>query len=142
MPRAGWVKPVSDRPLSDLMSVGVLTRVFPPGLVDEVIADCGVRAQLRFLDGLRRLSAAGGQGVARRRHRLFGSDAVESVAKRVGRQTVNVHGISYRMRDVQENLVREFRRSKAESLNLGLLHANVGGNELAREDGLRAPWLV
>src|ERR1035438_1833749 len=38
MPRSGWVKPVSDRRLSDLVSVGVLTRVFPPGLVDEVIA--------------------------------------------------------------------------------------------------------
>jgi hypothetical protein len=27
--------------LSDLVSVGVLTRAFPPGLVDEVIAECG-----------------------------------------------------------------------------------------------------
>jgi hypothetical protein len=35
------VKPVSDRRLSDLVSVGVLTRVFPPGLVDEVIAVAG-----------------------------------------------------------------------------------------------------
>src|SRR5674476_1269760 len=41
MPRSGWVKPVSDRRLSDLVSVGVLTRVFPPGLVDEVIAAAG-----------------------------------------------------------------------------------------------------
>src|SRR5665648_319163 len=41
MPRSGWVKPVSDRRLSDLVSVGVLTRVFPPGLVDEVIAVAG-----------------------------------------------------------------------------------------------------
>jgi hypothetical protein len=41
MPRAGWKKPVSDRRLSDLVSVGVLTRVFPPGLVDEVIAAAG-----------------------------------------------------------------------------------------------------
>jgi transposase IS4-like protein/DDE family transposase len=41
MPRAGWVKPESDRRLSDLVSVGVLTRVFPPGLVDEVIAMVG-----------------------------------------------------------------------------------------------------
>ena len=41
MPRAGWVKPVSDRRLSDLVSVGVLTRVFPPDLVDEVIAAAG-----------------------------------------------------------------------------------------------------
>ena len=41
MPRAGWKKPESDRRLSDLVSVGVLTRVFPPGLVDEVIAEVG-----------------------------------------------------------------------------------------------------
>ena len=31
----------SDRRLSDLVSVGVLTRTFPPTLVDEVVADCG-----------------------------------------------------------------------------------------------------
>src|SRR3954447_20655978 len=41
MPRAGWRKPESDRRLSDLVSVGVLTRVFPPELVDEVIAEVG-----------------------------------------------------------------------------------------------------
>src|SRR5450756_101158 len=41
MPRAGWVKPVSDRRLSDLISVGLLTKVFPPELVDQVIADVG-----------------------------------------------------------------------------------------------------
>lgn len=41
MPRAGWKKPESDRRLSDLVSVGVLTRVFPPELVDGVIAGAG-----------------------------------------------------------------------------------------------------
>ena len=41
MPRGGWRKPVSDRRLSDLVSVGVLTRTFPPALVDEVVAGCG-----------------------------------------------------------------------------------------------------
>jgi hypothetical protein len=41
MPRAGWKKPESDRRLSDLVSVGVLTRVFPPDLVDEVVAGAG-----------------------------------------------------------------------------------------------------
>jgi hypothetical protein len=46
MPRAGWRKPVSDRRLSDLVSVGVLTRVFPPDLVDEVIEATG-RVQRR-----------------------------------------------------------------------------------------------
>ena len=41
MPRSGWKQPVSDRRLSDLVSVGLLTRVFPPELVDEVIAQAG-----------------------------------------------------------------------------------------------------
>lgn len=108
-------------------------------------ADRGVRAQLRFLDGLRRLSAAGVETfVVHGNHdpldgwsavkewpggvTVFGSDAVESVATRVGRQTVHVHGISYRTRDVQDNLAKGFKRSRAKSLNIGLLHANVGGN--------------
>src|SRR5690625_4064711 len=41
MPRSGWRKPASDRRLSDYVSVGVLTSVFPPGTVEEVIASCG-----------------------------------------------------------------------------------------------------
>ncbi|RGE15677.1 IS4 family transposase [Leucobacter sp. wl10] len=47
MPRSGWRKPVSDVRLSDAVSVGVLTRVFPPVLVDEVIAECGRTEQRR-----------------------------------------------------------------------------------------------
>jgi len=46
VPRAGWVKPQSDQRLSDHISVGVLTRVFPPGLVDRVVADAE-RAEVR-----------------------------------------------------------------------------------------------
>lgn len=46
MPRTGWVKPVSDRRLSDLVSVGLLTRVFPAYVVDEVIASAG-RTEVR-----------------------------------------------------------------------------------------------
>lgn len=41
MARAGWKKPEIETRLSDLVSVGLLTRVFPPGVVDEVIAECG-----------------------------------------------------------------------------------------------------
>ena len=41
MPRSGWVKPVSDRRLSDLASVGLLTKIFPPDVVDAVVAECG-----------------------------------------------------------------------------------------------------
>ncbi len=46
MPRVGLKKPETDRRLSDLVSVGVLTRVFPPDLVDEVIEAAG-RTQQR-----------------------------------------------------------------------------------------------
>jgi hypothetical protein len=35
------VKPATDRRLSDLVSIGLLTRVFPPGVVDEVVAAAG-----------------------------------------------------------------------------------------------------
>jgi len=41
MPRAGWVKPETDERLSDHISIGVLTRVFPPETVDKVIAETG-----------------------------------------------------------------------------------------------------
>jgi hypothetical protein len=41
VPRAGWVKPESDQRLSDHISLGVLTRVFPPELVDRVVAETG-----------------------------------------------------------------------------------------------------
>ena len=41
MARAGWRKAETATRLSDLVSVGLLMRVFPPGVVDEVIAGCG-----------------------------------------------------------------------------------------------------
>jgi Insertion element 4 transposase N-terminal len=47
VPRAGWVKPQSDQRLSDHISVGVLTRVFPPELVDRVVAEAE-RAEVRY----------------------------------------------------------------------------------------------
>ena len=40
------MKPPSETRLSDLVSVGLLTRVFPPGLFDEVVAEAG-RTELR-----------------------------------------------------------------------------------------------
>ena len=49
MPRAGWVKPETDQRLSDHISIGVLTRVFPPELVDKVIAEAGRTEQRQRL---------------------------------------------------------------------------------------------
>ena len=39
MPRAGQLKPPTDSRLTDHISIGVLTRVFPPELVDGVVAE-------------------------------------------------------------------------------------------------------
>ena len=41
MARAGWRKPETKTRLSDLVSVGLLAQVFPPAVVDDVIAECG-----------------------------------------------------------------------------------------------------
>jgi hypothetical protein len=41
MPRAGWVTPETDQRLSDHISIGVLSLVFPPELVDRVIVASG-----------------------------------------------------------------------------------------------------
>jgi len=41
VPRSGWVKPETDQRLSDHISIGVLTRVFPPELVDRVVSEAG-----------------------------------------------------------------------------------------------------
>jgi hypothetical protein len=41
VPRAGQLKPLSDSRLPDRVSIGVLTRVFPPELVDGVLVEAG-----------------------------------------------------------------------------------------------------
>ncbi|MFD7583802.1 IS4 family transposase, partial [Kitasatospora sp. NPDC059817] len=46
MARVGQVKSCAGERLSDRIAIGVLTQVFPPGLVDEVIAETG-RAEQR-----------------------------------------------------------------------------------------------
>jgi Insertion element 4 transposase N-terminal len=46
MPRAGQTKPPVMPRLPDRIAIGVLTRTFPPELVDRVIAKCG-RAEQR-----------------------------------------------------------------------------------------------
>src|SRR6478672_11425685 len=45
MPRPGQVKPETDERLSDRIAVGLLTRTFPPDLVDRVVAESGRSGQ-------------------------------------------------------------------------------------------------
>ncbi|MCA1698838.1 MAG: IS4 family transposase [Actinobacteria bacterium] len=49
MPRAGWVTPETDQRLSDHISIGVLTRVFSPEVVDRVVAESGRTEQRQRL---------------------------------------------------------------------------------------------
>jgi hypothetical protein len=49
VPRAGQLKPLSDSRLTDHISIGVLTRVFPPELVDGVVAEAGRRERRQRL---------------------------------------------------------------------------------------------
>jgi Insertion element 4 transposase N-terminal/Transposase DDE domain len=49
VPRAGWVKPRTDQRLSDHISIGVLTRTYPPELVDRALAECGRLEQRKRL---------------------------------------------------------------------------------------------
>jgi hypothetical protein len=73
MARSGWVKPVSDRRLSDLVSVGLLTRVFPASMVDEVIAAAG-RTEVRQRALPARVMAYFSIGMA-----LYSEDSYEDV---------------------------------------------------------------
>jgi hypothetical protein len=45
MPRPGQVKPVTDARMSDRIAIGLLTRTFPPDVVDRVIAETGREGQ-------------------------------------------------------------------------------------------------
>ena len=106
-------------------------------------ADRSLRAQLKFVDGLRRLDDAGIRSfVCHGNHdpldgweaRLdypprctrFGSvfEAVPVFENEPGRAVV--HGISYPTRDVNENLVPRLGAVDPDTFSIGLMHANVG----------------
>jgi len=107
-------------------------------------AERGIRAQLRFLAGLQRLSAAGVRTfIVHGNHdpldgwsairqfpagvTVFGHDRVESQTVTSDGLSVCVHGISYRTRDVRDNLALGFRRSQQADLDIALLHTNATG---------------
>lgn len=108
-------------------------------------ARAGVRAQLRFLRGLERLSAAGIEvfvvhgnhdprggawPVVREWPRgvhVFGHERVEQrVVERDGRALAVVGGVSYREQRVTDNLALGFRRSARDAPHVAVLHCNVG----------------
>ena len=109
-------------------------------------ADRSLRAQLKFIDGLIRLDAAGIRSfICHGNHDpLDGWEArldLPSGCKRFGSEVAGapvfpneperamIYGISYPRREVLENLSQRFLGiAQGGSFNVGLLHANVGGN--------------
>jgi exonuclease SbcD len=109
-------------------------------------AERGVRAQLRFLAGLRRLSDAGVPVfVVHGNHdpvggwsgvrewppgvHVFRADDVETVSvERDGSVIARIQGVSYGRRDVTDDLSALYRRDGGPGLQIGLLHCNVGGD--------------
>ena len=108
-------------------------------------ADRSLGAQLKFVDGLKRLAAAGIRSfVCHGNHdpldgweaRLDLPDGCVRFGPEVKGEPVFpddperaiVYGISYPQRDVRENLSQHFRDLPRSGFSIGLLHANVDGN--------------
>lgn len=108
-------------------------------------ADRSLKAQLAFVEGLKRLDDKGIRSfICHGNHDpLNGWEAridIPTTCHRFG-ETVEtvpifpghperalVHGISYPRRDVRENLIPRFGKAEAGPFNIGLLHANVNNN--------------
>ncbi len=61
---------------------------------------------------------------------LLAGDKVEKVPiKKDGNVITTIYGISYKVRDVKENLSLEFHASEKDTVSIGLLHANVGARK-------------
>ena len=108
-------------------------------------ADRSLRAQLRFIEGLKRLDAAGIRSfVCHGNHdhldgweaRLayppnchrFGAEWEAAPVFEDNPDRAVVHGISYPQRDVTENLVHRLGGVESDPFSIGLVHANVGND--------------
>ncbi len=108
--------------------------------------DRSLRAQLRFRDGLVRLSKAGiSTFVVHGNHdplssrlatiewpdevHVFGGEGVSSRPVFRGDDIIaEIYGVSYPGQDVRENLAKDFHRQDSSPFAIGLLHCNVGQN--------------
>lgn len=107
-------------------------------------AERSVRAQLHFLNGLRRLASAGVRSfIIHGNHDaldgrlatlqfppevvVFAGDRVtSSVFSKDGQAVARIHGISFPKKFVPEGFGDDFRREGLEPLQIGLLHCTVG----------------
>ncbi|MDY6861794.1 MAG: DNA repair exonuclease [Thermodesulfobacteriota bacterium] len=112
-------------------------------------ADRSLRAQLRFRDGLKRLSEAGIKSyIVHGNHdpldgwsanldwpknvHIFNGKSVERVSvEKDGKEIAQIYGISFHTREIKTNLINKFPKisqSKKSLFTIGMLHCNVGTN--------------
>ena len=109
-------------------------------------ADRSLTAQLRFVDGLRRLEASGIQSfVCHGNHdpldawqsqvsfpescHRFGSTVASSELRPGDPESPMVYGYSYPTREVRDNVIPQFEKViEGNRISIGLLHANVGAD--------------
>ena len=108
-------------------------------------AERSLKAQLRFRDGLRRLSESGIRSfVVHGNHdpldgwadaiqmpegvHDFRSELESVVFEKVGRPVARIHGISYPTRKIGSRFGTGFQRVGDEPFQIGLFHCNAGGN--------------
>jgi exonuclease SbcD len=108
-------------------------------------ADRSLRAQLKFMDGLRRLDEADIRSfICHGNHDplngweaklpfppgavRFNADVEKVPVFPDDPDRAVVYGVSYPVRDVTDNLVLQFRAAGHERASIGLVHANVGSN--------------
>ena len=133
------------------------TRIVNLALTEEVdfVAICGdvydsadksLKAQLHFHEGLSKLAEVGIPAyVVHGNHdpldgwsaslqwpntvKFFGGDSVEHIdVQREGVTIAHVYGISYKVRDISDNLALQFEHQSTDIPAIALLHANVGSN--------------
>jgi DNA repair exonuclease SbcCD nuclease subunit len=111
-------------------------------------ADKSLYAQLKFLEGLKKLSDAGiAAYITHGNHdplngwsaslewpesvKVFSGDNVETIpVEKNGSVIANISGISYQTKHVKENLVKHFNKKDPGSpFTIGLLHCTVGSAE-------------
>ena len=107
--------------------------------------DRSLRAQIRFRDGLKKLSDAGiAAFVVHGNHdpvgswstsldwpenvHIFGDQPESFQAKRGNELLAVIHGISYPKRNEKRNLSLKLKKSDEPAFQIGLLHANAGAN--------------
>jgi len=132
-----------DRLVETAIDRGVAFVVLAGDVYDGI--ERGLRAQVRFRQGLGRLHSKGirafvvhgnhdpvgeAGGEVRDGVHVFAAGEVESVpVERGGTRIATVHGISFSKREEKANLARLYRRGPEPGLHVGVLHCNVEGQQ-------------